>query len=72
MGGMVTYTSPSSFDVVQAFYEEQMPADGWSDTGEGFSSEGSAMMSYSKEGRAVSIMLTEEDGKVSVLIMSQE
>jgi hypothetical protein len=71
MGGMVTYTSASSFDDVQAFYEEQMTADGWSDSGDSFTSPGSAMLNYAKEGRTAMITLTSEDGAVSVLIMSE-
>jgi len=69
MGGMVMYTSASSFDDVLAFYREQMPADGWSDTGDSFTSPGSAMLSYTKEDRAATITLTGEDGAVSVIIM---
>jgi len=71
MQNMVTYTSASSLDDVLAFYKEQMPANGWSETGDSFTSEGTAMQSYTKEGVTVSLTLTEQDGKVSVLIMSQ-
>lgn len=71
MGGMVTYESGSSFDVVLAFYQEQMPAEGWSDTGDSFTSPGTAMLSYAKDGRTATVMLTEEEGTVSVLIMSE-
>jgi hypothetical protein len=71
MGGMVMYTSASSFDDVLAFYQEQMPANGWSDTGDPFISSDNAMLGYSKEGRSVTITLAREDGTVSVLIMSE-
>ena len=71
MGGMVMYTSASSFDDVVAFYQEQMPAGGWSDTGDSFVSSNTAMLGYTKEGRTVNITLTAEDGDVSVLIMSE-
>ena len=71
MQNMVTYTSASSLDDVLAFYKEQMPANGWSETGDSFTSEGTAMQSYTKEGVTVSLTLTEQDGKVSVLIMGQ-
>jgi len=71
MQNMVMYTSASSLDDVLAFYKEQMPANGWSETGDSFTSEGTAMQSYTKEGVTVSLTLTEQDGKVSVLIMGQ-
>ena len=71
MGGMVMYTSGSSFEDVLAFYKEQMPAEGWSDTGDSFVSSDTAMLGYTKEGRTANITLTTEDGVVSVLIMSE-
>jgi hypothetical protein len=71
MSGMVTYTSASSFDDVLAFYQKQMPADGWDDTGDPFISPGNAMLSYAKEGRTATITLSGEDGSVSVLIMGE-
>ena len=71
MENMVMYTSASSLDDVLAFYKEQMPADGWSETGDSITSEGTAMQSYTKEGVTVSLTLTEQDGKVTVLIMGQ-
>ncbi|HUV89985.1 MAG TPA: hypothetical protein VMY80_10050, partial [Anaerolineae bacterium] len=71
MENVVMYTSASSLDDVLAFYKGQMPANGWSETGDSFTSEGTAMQSYTKEGVTVSLALTEQDGKVSVLIMGQ-
>ena len=71
MENVVMYTSASSLDDVLAFYKGQMPANGWSETRDSFTSEGTAMQSYTKEGVTVSLTLTEQDGKVSVLIMSQ-
>ncbi len=71
MGGMVMYTSASSFDDVLAFYQEQMPANGWSDTGDVSVASDTAMLSYTKDGRTATITLTSEDGKASVFIMSE-
>ncbi len=71
LGGIVMYTSPSSLDDVIAFYQEQMPADGWKDTGDAFISENNAMLSYTKEGRLATVTLTSEDGKISVVVMSE-
>lgn len=71
MGGMTMYTSASSFDDVLAFYQEQMEADGWSDTGSSFITQDNAMLSYTKEGRTATITLTADEGTVSVIIMSE-
>ena len=71
MENMVMYTSASSLDDVLAFYKEQMPAGGWSETGDPFNSEGTAMQSFTKEGVTVDLTLTEQDGKVMVLIMAR-
>lgn len=70
MGGMVMYESASSFDDVLAFYQEQMPANGWSDTGDSFSSPGSAILSYTQEGSTATVTLADEGGTVSVIIVS--
>ncbi len=69
MSGMVTYQSSSSFDDVLQFYQDNMSAEGWSEEGDAFVTEGMAMLSYTKDGSTVSITLTEEDGQVAVLIL---
>jgi hypothetical protein len=71
MGGLVTYESNSSFDDVLSFYQEQMPADGWNDSGDSFISPGSAMLGYTKDGRTVTIAITDSEDKISVMIMSE-
>ena len=71
LAGITMYETASSFDDAVAFYQAQMPADGWNDTGEGFSSPGNVMLSYDKEGRSVSVMISESDGAVSVMITSE-
>ncbi len=70
-GGMVTYESSSSFEDVQAFYEEQMPAEGWSETGDSFVAAGTAMLNYTKDGETATVTITGGDGTVSVIIMSE-
>jgi hypothetical protein len=70
-GNTVSYESSSSLDDVLAFYQEQMPAEGWSDTGNSFISESSAMLSFTKDGRAATVTLTDAGGTVSVIIMSE-
>jgi hypothetical protein len=71
LAGMVTYNSPSSFDDVLAFYQEEMVAWGWSEGEGSFVSEGTAMLSYTKDGDTVTVMLTGEEGTVSVVIMGE-
>ena len=71
MGNMVMYTSASAFDDVLAFYQEQMPANGWSGTDDSFVSSDTAMVGYTKDGRSATVTLSVEDGAVSVLIMSE-
>jgi len=71
VGGMTMYTSASPLDDVLAFYQEQMQANGWSDTGDTFIASDTAMLSYTKEERTVTVALNIEDGAVSVLIMSE-
>lgn len=71
LGSMVMYESASSFDDVLAFYQEQMPANGWTDTGDSFINPGSAMLSYTKDDRTATVTLSGEDGAVSVIIMSE-
>lgn len=71
MGEMLMYNTSSSLDEVLAFYQEQMTAAGWTSTGEPFISEDTAMLTFSKEETTATITLTVEDGKVSVIIMSE-
>jgi hypothetical protein len=71
MGDMVTYSSASSIEEVQAFYEEQMLADGWSEAEDSLVSGSTAMLSVTKEGRTATITLSSEGDSVSVLIMSE-
>lgn len=73
MGGMVSYKSASSFEDVLKFYQEQMPAKGWSESGEQFITEDSAWLTYTKDKSSVSISLSvEEGGTVAVLILEGE
>lgn len=58
LGEMVSYRSPSSFADVKGFYEREMPANGWQASGEPMQGEGFAQLTYSKETRTASIMLS--------------
>lgn len=73
MGGMLSYESESTFDDVLAFYQTEMEAAGWEDTGESFISEDMAMLTYVQGERKATVTLsTSEEGKVSVFIMNEE
>jgi hypothetical protein len=74
MGTMTTYTSPSKFEDVVAFYEKEMKAKGWEATDDsGMSTEGLSMKSYTKDGRTVQVMITSDSsGKTSVMITEEK
>jgi hypothetical protein len=69
-GDMSTYSTPSSFEDVVAFYEKEMKANGWTEAEGGMSAEGLSMKSYTKDGRTVQITITADSsgGKTSVMI----
>ena len=68
MSGVVSFKTTKSVDEVTAFYAAQMPLKGWSE-GESPTPE---MMSFTKGGRTAQIMLSEEDGKTTVVIFTAE
>ncbi len=68
MGGMLSYQSASSFDDVLDFYEQHMPEEGWEESGESFISEGSAILEYVKDGKTITLSITETDEGISVTI----
>ena len=75
MGGMSTYSTPSAFEDVVAFYEKEMKAKGWAETdGSGMSAEGMSMKSYTKDGRTVQLIITADSGggKTSVMITEEK
>jgi hypothetical protein len=74
-GGMSTYSTPSKFEDVVAFYEKEMKAKGWTETEDsGMSTEGMSMKSYSKDGRTVQIVITADSGggKTTVMITEEK
>ena len=70
-GGMVSYQSASTFDDVVAFYQDQMAAEGWTNTGDGLISAGTAMLNFTRDGDSAAVTITGADGTVSVIIMSE-
>jgi hypothetical protein len=67
MGEMVGFEVEMSMDDLVAFYHDAMPANDWT-----LESEYEGMLTYVKEGRTATIMLSEEDAMVSGMIMISE
>jgi len=57
-GTTVSYSSPSALADVVAFYQEEMPKNGWQASGEPMSAEGFASLEFTKDGRTAGLMLT--------------
>lgn len=73
-GSMSTYSTPSKFEDVVAFYEKEMKAMGWTEKEGGMSTEGMSMKNYTKDGRTVQIVITGDSsgGKTSVMITEEK
>lgn len=73
-GGMSTYSTPSKFADVVGFYEKEMKAKGWTEKEDGMSTEGMSMKNYTKDGRAVQIVITADTSsdKTSVMITEEK
>jgi hypothetical protein len=67
-GGIVSYTTPSSIDDAVAFYNQQMPAQGWTPGPASTDVPGFASLEFTREGETASIIISEGDGGNSVLI----
>ncbi len=74
IGDTTTYSSPSKFEDVVAFYDKEMKAKGWTEAeGNGMSVQGMSTKSYTKDGRTVQVMITgDSSGKTTVLITEQK
>ena len=75
MGAMSTYSTPSKFADVTAFYEKEMKAKGWTEQeNSGMSTEGMSTKSYTKDGRTVQIVITADTSsdKTTVIITEQK
>jgi hypothetical protein len=74
-GGMSTYSTPSKFADVVAFYEKELKAKGWTETeGSGMSTEGMSTKSYTKDGRTIQVVITADTSsdKTSVMITEEK
>ena len=69
-GDTISYTSPSAFADVVAFYKDEMPKAGWEASGTPFEMEGFATLEYKKEGSTASVMVSwdESAAKTSVVL----
>jgi hypothetical protein len=71
-GDMISYKTPSKFDVVAKFYETEMARAGWAPEGEGMKTEGFATMGFKRDDQQANIMLSSEGDMTSVLITVQK
>jgi hypothetical protein len=68
-GDLTTYTSATPLADVVAFYQAQMPANGWTESPGGLAQEGFAQLTFTKDGRTASITITSDPSSgTSVLI----
>ena len=63
-------TSQAMADVVE-FYTQEMPAAGYSEADGSMTTPDMSMLSYSKDGKTVTVMITVQDGKTNVIITAQ-
>lgn len=74
MSGMIMYSTASSVEDVVAFYQAEMPANGWTESPDaGFSMEGMSSLEFTKEGRTANILVSynEETSKTDVMITTE-
>jgi hypothetical protein len=71
--GFISFSSPSTMDVVADFYKAEMPQNGWTESSVSEVS-GMFMLEYSKEGRTASLMISSDDETelTSVMLTIQE
>lgn len=65
----VMYDTASTLDDVVAFYQEQMPAQGWAEAEAPMIMEEAAILRYTRDGQTVSVMISvSEEGKTTVMV----
>ena len=68
-----TYTSPSAFEDVVTFYQEEMPKQGWAAGEEGMQMEGLSMFSFVKDGERVQVMISyDQDSELTSVMITAE
>jgi hypothetical protein len=71
IAGTLMYTTQSAVEDVVAFYQEEMPAAGWSEEDQSFISGEVAMLSFSKDGGTATVSISADDGTTTVAIMTE-
>ncbi|MBI5566396.1 MAG: hypothetical protein HY870_15965 [Chloroflexi bacterium] len=73
-GAMSTYSSPSAFDAVVEFYKAEMVAKGWAAQEGGMAMDGFAQLTFTKDNRTASVMITADKDKnvTNVMISTDE
>ena len=66
--GIIAYQTTYSVEEATAFYQTQMPAQGWTMDGGGIP----GMVSFTKGNRTAQVMIMEAEGKTSVTVMVSE
>lgn len=72
--GFVSYKSDVSFEEAVEFYEEALAEEDWTkDEGSSFITEGNAIMSFTKEGETLNLIISEESdsGALSITISTE-
>jgi hypothetical protein len=71
IGNMSTYTTPSAFDDVVAFYKKEMTTNGWQEKEGGMSSDSFTMLSYAKDKRTAQVTITaDKDNNVTSVMIT--
>jgi hypothetical protein len=68
---MMSYDTPQQVDELAAFYAEEMPKAGYSPAEGGMTTDTSVMANFTKDGKTVTIIMTYQDGKTTVIITQQ-
>jgi hypothetical protein len=70
-GTTVSYSSPSALADVVAFYQAEMPKNGWQASGEPTGAEGFSMLEFSKDGRTAQLMLSyDADAQMTSVVVT--
>jgi hypothetical protein len=68
---MFAYTTSQALADVVEFYTQEMPAAGYTEVEGSMTMSDMSMLSYTKDGKTVSVMITVQDGKTNVIITAQ-
>lgn len=72
MGGMLVFETEDAFESVADFYASEMEAAGWSLEEGGMSTEDMVMQTWTKDGRSAQVMISVDEGVVSVTVIIGE